>query len=309
MKQTDVPVLYIAFARPEYARQSFNAIKAAKPKKFYFYSNKGREGHGDEIERNEQVRSMLKEVDWDCELHTWFREESVDVYTSLFGAINWLFQNEDFGIIIEEDCVAAPAFFNFVEQMLSKYMQDERIWMIGGSNYIEGYNPHRHDYIFSHNMFIHGWASWKNRWNRVEWNNVNFKEMIDEGVFDAVFDTKQQRQFHKDRILKYDNFVKKTHCWDIIFATTGRSRGALSILPKYNLIKNIGIEGVHTKNTDISIANNDVTYLKTSYDISDEPKFVLADVLWDEKVFQELHIKPKSFYNRVVRKIHKLLFD
>lgn len=88
-------------------------------------------------------------------------------------------------------------------------MQDERIWMIGGSNYIEGYNPHRHDYIFSHNMFIHGWASWKNRWNSVEWNNVNFKEMIDEGVFDAVFDTKQQRQFHKDRILKYDNFVKK----------------------------------------------------------------------------------------------------
>lgn len=29
MKHTDVPVLYIAFARPEYARQSFNAIKAA----------------------------------------------------------------------------------------------------------------------------------------------------------------------------------------------------------------------------------------------------------------------------------------
>lgn len=84
--------LFIAFARPEYARKSFNAIKAAKPKKFYFYSNKGREGHGDELERNEQVRSMLKEVDWDCELHTWFRDECVDVYTSLWGAINWLFE-------------------------------------------------------------------------------------------------------------------------------------------------------------------------------------------------------------------------
>ena len=28
------------------------------------------------------------------------------------------------------------------KQMLSKYMQDERIWMIGGSNYIEGYNTY-----------------------------------------------------------------------------------------------------------------------------------------------------------------------
>ena len=44
MKHTDVPVLYIAFARPEYARQSFNAIKAAKPKKFYFIRTKVEKG-------------------------------------------------------------------------------------------------------------------------------------------------------------------------------------------------------------------------------------------------------------------------
>jgi hypothetical protein bacD2_18352 len=307
MKHTDVPVLYIAFARPEYARQSFNAIKAAKPKKFYFYSNKGREGHGDEIERNEQVRSMLKEVDWDCELHTWFREESVDVYTSLWGAINWLFENEEMGIIVEEDCVTSLAYFDFAKKMLLKYQNDQRIWMISGSNYIEGFNPHGHDYIFSHNMIIYGWASWRDRWNKVDWDNINIQEMIDEGVFDAVFDTKQQREFHAKRMLKQQNFVSKTKCWDFIFTTTGRSEGALSIVPKYNLVQNVGIEGVHTKDSGSSIVYNKINYVKDVFEADNEPKYVLADVAWDEKLFQKLHISPNTLFKRICKYLRALI--
>ena len=39
----ETPVLFITFVRPDYARQTWEGIKAAKPKTLYFYSNKGRE--------------------------------------------------------------------------------------------------------------------------------------------------------------------------------------------------------------------------------------------------------------------------
>lgn len=301
MKQVNVPILYIAFARPEYARQSFDAIKAVKPKKLYFYSNKGRKDNTDEIERNNIVRSLIKEVDWECDLRTWLRDESVDVYTSLLGAINWLFDNEEMGVILEEDCVASPAFFDFAEQMLYKYHDDQRIWMVSGSNYIERYNPHGHDYLFSHNMLIYGWASWRNRWEKVNWNNINFQEMANEGVFEAVFDSEEQRKFHLKRILKQQDFIQRTHCWDFIFTTTGRSLGSLSVIPSHNLIKNVGIKGAHTNTKDKSIVYNEITFKKDEYIIKNEPKFVLADVLWDEKLFQELHIKPYSIKNKIRR--------
>lgn len=38
----DTAVLFETFARPQYARQVFDQIKKAKPKKLYFYSNKAR---------------------------------------------------------------------------------------------------------------------------------------------------------------------------------------------------------------------------------------------------------------------------
>lgn len=97
------PVLFCTFARPECARQSFNAIKAAKPSVLYFYSNKAREEKPDEVKRNTEIREYIKEIDWDCDLHTWFRDEYVDVYTSLLGAINWVFDNEEQAIVMEED--------------------------------------------------------------------------------------------------------------------------------------------------------------------------------------------------------------
>ena len=75
----DTAVLFETFARPQYARQVFDQIKKAKPKKLYFYSNKARVDRPDEVRNNEEIRSWVKEVDWDCELHTFFREEYVDV--------------------------------------------------------------------------------------------------------------------------------------------------------------------------------------------------------------------------------------
>lgn len=90
----DTAVLFETFARPQYARQVFDQIKKAKPKKLYFYSNKARVDRPDEVRNNEEIRSWVKEVDWDCELHTFFREEYVDVYTSVRGAMDWVFAME-----------------------------------------------------------------------------------------------------------------------------------------------------------------------------------------------------------------------
>ena len=52
------PVLFITFVRPDYARKTFDSIRAAQPSKLYFYSNKGRIEKEGEIERNEEIRSL-----------------------------------------------------------------------------------------------------------------------------------------------------------------------------------------------------------------------------------------------------------
>ena len=53
------PVLFITFVRPDYARQTWDGIKAAQPKKLYFYSNKGRADKEGEVNCNNEIRAYI----------------------------------------------------------------------------------------------------------------------------------------------------------------------------------------------------------------------------------------------------------
>lgn len=308
MGLNNTAVLLIAFGRVEYARKTFDAIKEVKPKKFYFYSNKGRTDHPEECRKNDIVRAMAKEVDWDCEFKTWFRDEPVDMYTSLKGAIDWVFQNEEKAIILEEDCVASPAFFDFAEKMLNKYESDKRIWIISGDNYVEGYNPHNTDYHFSKNTIIYGWASWRNRWNQIDWSHSHNLEWIDNGVIDAAFNTDEQRNFHKKRLRRTHDFIERTKCWDTMFFYTILQEGGLCIMPAHNLVHNIGQTGGHSNAFLDYVQYKGVTYKNKEYDIVNEPKYVVPDVLIDNKLFQVFWKRNSLLYRRILNKVLCLIF-
>ena len=157
----DTAVLFETFARPQYARQVFDQIKKAKPKKLYFYSNKARVDRPDEVRNNEEIRSWVKEIDWDCELHTFFREEYVDVYTSVQGAMDWVFENEEQAIVLEDDCVPSVAFFEYCDFFLNKYKEDKSIGFISGANYLKNYIPQKGvDHIYCNLFCFYGFATW-----------------------------------------------------------------------------------------------------------------------------------------------------
>ena len=279
------PVLLITFARPECARQSFDAIKAAKPSVLYFYSNKARSDRPDEIRRNEEIRNYIKEIDWDCDLHTWFRDDYVDVYTSLLGAINWVFDNEEQAIIMEEDAVGSLAFFDFCQKMLNQYKDDKRIWSICGSNYLKKKVKHEYDYYFSHYSYITGWASWRNRWKVIDWNNIRAKEVSDAMVMEATFCTKKEQQKYSRYLKKSIEHFERTKCWDGIFNFSGRAQGGLFIIPAYHLVKNIGQSGMHNKIFFKNIAYRDVNYEGSEYRIKNEPPFMVADYEFEQRLY------------------------
>lgn len=241
----NTPVLFETFVRVDYARQVWDAIKAAQPKKLYFYSNKGRAEKEGEIERNNEIRSWVNEIDWDCELHTWFREECVDVYTSLKGAISWLFENEESGIVLEDDCVPTPAFFSFCDQMIEKYKDNMKVWYISGDNFLNN-NPSNQDYIFSHNHWLYGWASWRSRWEQLSWDGVPFDSIIGSELYKDFYKTKGQIQFRKKELIRIKEFVNRTNCWDFIFGITADLKGALRVVPREHLITNVGLQGEHS---------------------------------------------------------------
>lgn len=293
----ETPVLFITFVRPDYARQTWEGIKKAQPKTLYFYSNKGRAGKEGEIERNEEIRSYVNEIDWECDLHTWFREETANVYDSLRGAIDWLFNHEEKGIILEEDCVPTNAFFSFCDQLLEKYHDDLRVWCISGDNYVDD-DMIQDDYYFSHYHYMYGWASWSNRWKMMDENSFCKLEDLNLSVFRDLYKHRKQVKFRVNELRELSDFINRTKCWDYMWGYIMDRNKALTIHPKYHLVTNIGLSGVHHANAFESIINKKAKITSDTYVITKCPIIVSANKEIDYKIF--LFLQYQSFFERVI---------
>jgi hypothetical protein len=284
-----VPVLFTTYTRVHTAKQVWDAIKKAQPQVLYFYSNKAPLDKPDQIAKNEEIRSWINEIDWECDLHTFFRVEPVDVYTSTRGATDWLFENEEWGIILEDDTVPSQALFTFHEQMLKKFKDEKRVWYIGGTNLYPEYNPNGTDYIFSRmRCGTQAWATWRDRWKSQNLD-INVKMMIEKGIYKTFFfGSKKAGQLFDETHPNMAEFVSSTHIWDFVLYLNEMANDGLHIIPSKNLMTNIGDVGAHFKAADKRTMFKPY-YEAETYEILNEPLFIYEDVDYDEYFFKRYY--------------------
>ena len=112
----------------------------------------------------EGVRKIVAEVDWKCEVKTLFRDENLGCGRSVSGSIDWFFENEEEGIILEDDCIRNATFFRFIDELLEKYREDDRVSLSSGSNFQVAERRDDMSYYFSKTVLIWGWATWRCAW-------------------------------------------------------------------------------------------------------------------------------------------------
>lgn len=295
----ETPVLFVTFARPEYARRTFDAIKAARPGKLYFYSDKARDFNQDEIEKNNQIRAFIKEIDWNCELKVFFRDKhSGSVDSSLWGAYDWFFNNEEQGIILEEDCVPSLAFFDFCDQLLPKYKQDQRVWVISGNNFIEGYNPNGYDYFYSYFPYMYGWASWRDRWQKVIRSPLPYEKIKEYKLFDQIYANRKAAK----KALLFTQKIIATTCWDYRFTISMKCNGGFGIIPVVNLVSNIGLSGAHNVGKKGFFHARSLPDFE-KYEILNPPPFVVPDYGYSSNWYKNYYFKHSSLLFKGKKKL------
>ncbi len=292
--RTQSPVLFITFARPEYASRSFEGIRKAKPASLYFYSNLARAGIEQERQNNLKVRELINRIDWECELHTFFRTEHVDIYTSLLSAIDWVFANEEKAIVIEEDCVASVSFFKFCDEMLDRYVADKRVWIVSGDNFtpLTKANSPDTDYYFSRYPHIYGWASWRDRWKLLDREMLSWPSVKNGEVFRRYFLSAKEANFWKQLFARHHESISTRKVWDFLFVYARIVHGAWGIVPKHNLVSNIGVSGTHNAKKK-AVPTHNLPALELNWEKGlDHPDSIQPNNEYDKHHFL-LHILPK----------------
>lgn len=258
-----IPVLFIIFKRPQVALTAFERIRRVKPSRLYIAGDGSRKSvDGEQALVEETRRRVLDAIDWDCEVHTLFHDENLGCSMGVYTAIEWLFCKEECGIILEDDCVMQDSFFPFVEELLIKYKDDQRIGMIDGANYVKGVEI-PDSYGFSRYKSTNGWATWRRAWQlmdmNLDWRKTPYKKSI---IANMGYRSKDIK-YWKYRIKVIDHH--DASAWDWQWYFTLAAHNMLAIYPQRSLITNIGFgEGAtHTsssKTPSYFISNDDLQF-------------------------------------------------
>jgi len=289
----NTPVLFLVFNRLDVTKQVFESIKQAEPPKLYLAADGARpriEGEGEKVKA---VRDYItSNTDWKCEIKTLFREENLGCKYAVSGAIDWFFENEEQGIILEDDCLPSQSFFWYCEELLNKYREDQRVFLISGYNREDEWKHSENDYFFSSYGGIWGWASWRRAWQNYDLEMNDLKSFSDYGNFENLLGKKEGR-IRKALI----ESVNDEHIctWDYQWAFTRHVNGALACVPSKSLIKNIGFgaDATHTA----KLEQDTISRHELEFPLRHNPFFV------PDRDYDYLFIRPKSFYTKLIGKL------
>lgn len=242
------PVLFLIFNRPETTKLVFEEIKKAKPPRLYIAADGPRNDNKGEAEKVTQVREyVMNNIDWQCEVKTLFRDNNLGCKYAVSGAIDWFFENEEMGIILEDDCLPSQSFFWFCEELLERYREDDRVATISGNNFQFGNVRTNDSYYFSRYPHIWGWASWRDEWINYDINMKLWPYIIDDNCLENILEDKKSIKFWYDRFKK--TYFDEIDTWDYQWIFSCWVQNKLAILPSVNLVSNIGFgnDATHTK--------------------------------------------------------------
>ncbi len=298
------PILLIIFNRPDTTARVFAEIRAAKPKQLFIAAD----GPRSEAEQElcSTTRSIVDRVDWECEVKTLFRDKNLGLGFGVDSAITWFFENVEQGIILEDDCLPSPSFFEFCEAMLEKYKNNENVGIISGDNFIqedilEEINPNKDEYYFIRPLYLWGWATWRRAWDKHDLEMRNWPAFQRDHYLERAFKSRNVSRLYND--LFEFLYSKGTRVWDIPWFFSCLTNNMLCLVPPRNLVSNIGIIGTHS--TEESTLNN-IKIVPISIETLQHPEEVAVNIEVED-LFLKYTFVDRFSYRILLIKILKVL--
>lgn len=289
----DVPVRINVWTRSECQKKQFDVIKEAKPSILLLVSDGGRnETEWDLIFNNRKI--ITDNINWNCVVYTLYFNKNYGMYGRMDIMNRFIWSVVDRCIMLEDDIIPSISFFSYCAELLEKYKDDYRIEKICGMNHLGVSQNVCADYFFSSEGSIWGYATWR----RVGLENRLFSYYSDQYIMNLLKKyTKREKdkQFYKKIVgygndKYYDNHIAGPEFW---YRFDFFAQGRLQIIPKYNMISNIGygIDSTNSIDLDCMPAQIKKLYLLKTYELKfplNHPLFVINDFIYAKKVHQIL---------------------
>lgn len=319
-KESPAPVVIFCYLRKDHLKKTLDKLSQnilAERTDVYVFSD----GAKTEKQNSKiiEIRDFLKEYDKKNKFAKFLVIESNQnkgLADSIIFGVSQIIKQYGKIIVLEDDLVTSKYFLKFMNDSLTKYRANKKIWNISGYTPSLNLEELKEMYFFSKRPWSWGWATWLDRWQKVDWDLKDFEEFIKDknkvkkftecgqDLLEMLIAQKQRRQY--------------INSWYIRLAYNQFKYDGLTLYSKESLIKNIGIDGSGTHSTKGNSVRWQVE-LKNTYDSNELPD--LDNLNSDERISSEFkkikkidYIKGKLmrfldniYLYKIMRKIQKKL--
>lgn len=296
------PVVLFVYNRPWHTRQMLESLQRnelASESELFIYSDASKNSKANAAVQ--EVRDYIYSVSGFKKITIIERKYNRGLADSIIDGVTSIVNKYGRVIVLEDDLVTSPFFLKFMNDALSFYENEKRVWHISGWSYpieIEELT----DVFLWRVMNCWGWATWSDRW-------CHYEKNVDETL--ALFDDEMIRQFDLDNSGIFWNQIlaNKKGClntWAIFWYASIFLKKGFCLNPSVSFVQNRGHDGsgVHCGVISDEVRNLN---MKGSCEF---PLAVNESILIREKIEQYYKTRKNTFaarlynmYLRIKRKV------
>jgi hypothetical protein len=187
------PIAVTAFNRPNSLKSTLDSLAAnpmAEKSDLFVFVDGYRDNRQGEKEKVQEVLAVANSAQGFNSVTIIASERNKGLAPSVIGAASELLNRFGKVIVVEDDLFVSPSFLTYMNTMLDAYENDSRVMQITGySARIRHPNHYNCDHYLTRRAHSWSWATWKDRWETVDWEVRDYDEL--------AANKKKQRAFNK----------------------------------------------------------------------------------------------------------------
>ena len=254
------PIVLFVYNRPKHTQDMIEALAKnnfAKESDVYIFSDNTKKEK--DIENVRKVRTYIdsiKQKNWFANVYIEKAEKNKGLAKSVINGVTRVINKYDKVIVLEDDLIPSKVFLEYMNKALDFYEKKESIWSISGYNIpIQIPKNYKFDIYLGYRGCSWGWATWKDRWNTVDWKVSDYKEFKN--------NYKKRKQMNRggpDMAQMLDSQMQGLcDSWAIRWCYEQSKQNKYTIYPVKSLVINQGLDGTGThsgttKDFDVEIS-------------------------------------------------------
>lgn len=282
------PIVMFVYNRADHFEQTYQALAdcpEAKESVLYVFSDGAKNEEG--AAKVHEVRNALHAAEQEGrfqEFHIIESPVNKGLAKSVITGVTEVINQYGSAIVVEDDCVVSPFFLKYMNCALEAYKDNNKIGSIAGYTPVFAFpENYKEDIFLTYRSCSWGWATWKDRWDTVDWDMSYMKYFYRNPSL-----IRRINSCGNDRFLRlYRQTKSNSSSWSVRFGAQLVLNGQYTVYPRFSYVSNIGCDasGEHSRAEDAQTMQVDLC------------KAIKSPVLTEPKYNEEIQKTMKKHYS------------